>query len=273
MDTVEHLALNSAAGALKHMLDKAERALSQIQTRNGDKPVDLETTTIVPRTRLNFPSGRGVSDADPLRLNPSTQTPFTIVRPDNSVPETTIDIARIWGVRSAFSWSVSHSMGTELFAMQVDPVTRDYASTYKGNPTPMEYVTSMYMFRSGTIDLRFKFVPTAFHSGAISVSTEFSRPVAGDAGNYNAVMNTYTKTFQPGDQRSFEFTIPCIYDTTFLRCTKLPFNPMLLDQDGSRENVNAAVGTYTEVRTKVRVRVVNELKPIPSAPQSIIQPI
>lgn len=269
MDTIAPIAGASIAGALKPALIAAEKALSQMDTRNRDKPIDQKAQVIIPRVRMNFPSGKGLSDAEPLRLNPSTQTPFTSVRPEINLPQTTLDIARIWGLKGAFRWDMAQAVGTEIHSLQVDPVTRDYNQTYNGNPTPLEYVTSMYMFWSGTIDLRFDFVSTSFHTGAVSVSVEFSRPVASDPANYTAIMNTYTKTFHLGDQRSFEFTVPYIYDTTFRRSTKLPFNPMLLDQDGSEANQSTATAVYTEVRTKVSVRVVNQLRPIPSAPQGI----
>lgn len=71
-------------------------ALDQLgSSRNQDKPTVNQATIVVPRPRLHFPSGKGLSDAIPMRMNLTALTSFDQIKAFPDDPKTVLDIARI----------------------------------------------------------------------------------------------------------------------------------------------------------------------------------
>nr|6EH1_C Chain C, structural protein VP3 [Sacbrood virus] len=182
-------------------------------------------------------------------------------------PRTTLDIARIWGLRSTFNWGSGDEHGKELFNTVLDPGLRFYDQDYEGQITPMEYVTGLYNFWSGPIELRFDFVSNAFHTGTVIISAEYNR----SSTNTDECQShsTYTKTFHLGEQKSVHFTVPYIYDTVVRRNTASAYLPVT-DYD-KVDNVSRAqaMGIRAESKMRVKVRVVNVLRPVASTTSTI----
>nr|AWK77861.1 polyprotein [Bundaberg bee virus 5] len=267
MDIVGDLASALPTKSLKSLISGVEQSLDQLgKSVNQDKPTRVDALIVVPRPRLHFPSGKGISDASPLRMNPTALTSFKDIKGYSDDPKTTLDIARIWGLRSSFVWSATGVEGSELFNSVLDPMSRSYSSTYDGQPTPLEYVCSFYQFWSGPIELRFDFVSNSFHTGAVIISAEFNR--TSDDTDECQSHSTYTKTFHLGDQKSVDFRVPYIYDTVMRRSTTLPFCPVFTVASSDAIRVSA-VAVRPEAKMRVKVRVLNALRPVASAPQEI----
>lgn len=235
---------------------------------NCDKPIDLQRQAIViPKTRMNFSSGKGAVDVMPMRIDPSTMTSFL---PDHDYPEDPtdmMDIARIWGLAWSFKWSINDAENKILSDQAIDPTFHCGAGKYSGTPSPLEYVCSMYQFWSGPIEVRLDFVTNAFHTGAVMLSAEFGRA----SQNYTQASSTYTKTFHLGAQKSVNFIIPYIFDTPYRRTSCVPYTP--LGKDGTytpealvRLGRNALLH---EVTSRFKVTVMNKLVPIQSVAQTI----
>lgn len=233
---------------------------------NLDKPVDLERQQqVIPKTRLNFSSGKGASDATPLRMDPAV---ITTMLPDHHYPDDPVDmldIAKIWGLAWTFDWKASDVEGKILASQFINPTYHSVGTTYSGTPTPLEYVCSMYQFWSGPIELRFDFVSNAFHTGSIMISAEFGR----QSGSIVDSSSAYTKTFHLGDQKSVSFVVPYIFDNPYRRTSTTPWTPLgevATDSTPSRLGQNALIH---EVTSRVTVRVINALVPITSVTQNI----
>nr|UDL13967.1 MAG: polyprotein [Xiangshan picorna-like virus 1] len=266
MDTLLQAGIQATAPAIKKLVVGVEKTLDQLgKSHNQDKPTDIKCMTIIPRPRMHFGNGKGISDAIPLRNSVTALTSFQHVKASPNDPVSTLDIAKIWGLRSAFKWSTSQTDGVTLFEMVVDPALRSYKEDYLGQVTPLEFVCGMYNFWSGPIDMRFDFVSNSFHTGAVIISAEFNR----ESSTATQSFSTYTKTFHLGEQKSVDFRIPYIYDTVWRRNTGLPYIPLVDDNTTSDEIRRTAIGLRPEVKTKVKVRIINELVPIQSAPQVI----
>lgn len=254
---------------------------------NQDKPYLGQTSCVVPQPRLNFTAGKGVSDNIPLFLNPATTVTQLGDYQNSSDPTDVLSIARIYGLESHFSWTKDHTAGTRIFDWPITPgsfgVNGDgYVDT---TPCPLEYVTQMYNFWSGAIEARLDFVSNAFHVGTIQIDIVFNR----QSDKEGEIASTYTKTFDLGDQKSVEFTIPYIYDTPFRRTNTTALypqfaNPTVVEVYNrltpiTSTNVTAnqlATGSnlnppYLGERSRayVYVTVLNPLTPITAAPNSI----
>ena len=268
MDVIGTLISGGPTPALKDILIGVEKTLDQLgRSNNQDKPKDVSSITIIPKPRLGFPHGKGKSDAVAMRVNPVALTSFQEVSAYPDEPRTTLDIARIWGLRSTFNWGSGDEHGKELFNTVLDPGLRFYDQDYEGQITPMEYVTGLYNFWSGPIELRFDFVSNAFHTGTVIISAEYNR----SSTNTDECQShsTYTKTFHLGEQKSVHFTVPYIYDTVVRRNTASAYLPVT-DYD-KVDNVSRAqaMGIRAESKMRVKVRVVNVLRPVASTTSTI----
>ncbi len=136
MDIIGTLVSGGPTPALKDILVGVEKTLDQLgRSQNQDKPKDVNTITIVPKPRLGFPHGKGRSDAVAMRMNPVALTSFQQVSAYPDEPRTTLDIARIWGLRSTFNWGSGDDHGKELFNTVLDPGLRFYDQDYEGQIT------------------------------------------------------------------------------------------------------------------------------------------
>ncbi|APG78007.1 hypothetical protein [Hubei picorna-like virus 41] len=254
--------------ALKEVLIGAEKAFDQLgASRNQDKPSKLLANVVVPRPRLNFGGGKGVADVVPLRVNPHTLTNYHFVSCPTDEPKSFYELARIWGVYKQFDWKATHAEGTSLGEFIMDPTARSYTKDVIGESTPLEYACANYAFWSGPIELRFDFVSNAYHTGTIQISAEFGRKTA--AANACESSSTYTKMFHLGEQRSVSFRVPYIYDTVYRRSTANYYQPYE-SQPTSDDIRSKSLVIAPESQTYIKIRVINALKPISSAPQSIV---
>lgn len=254
--------------SLKAVLKGVEATLDQLgSSHNQDKPTDVRSLVVVPRPRSQFPSGKGVSDATVMRMNPHALTSFKYVKRYEDDPVTTLQIARIWGLRSEFTWAANYAEGVELFNSILDPTSRSYTQDYKGQVTPLEYVCGIYQFWSGPIDLRFDFVSNAFHTGSVIISAEYNR--TSTSTDECQSHSTYTKTFHLGDQKSVMFRVPYIYDTVWRRSAGMVFNPINNDSNATNDIKNKAIGIRPESRMRVKVRILNALRPVSSTTSTI----
>lgn len=273
MDTVcDSIASAVPVRGIKTILKSAEAVVDQIgKYKNYDKPRDPYATIIVPRPRLNFTTGKGLSDAIPLRLNPNSLTSFATVQPYSDEPRSTLEIAQIWGLRNTFKWNATHKAGDELMNITIDPTARFYNKGYEGNPTPLEYVCGMYNFWAGTIEIRLDFVSNAFHTGSVMLAAEFMRPTTASNTTENEMQtaSTYTKTFHLGEQKSVTFTVPYIYDTVWRRTNALTYQPLLAKPKVTDAIKNHSITIRPESNAKFRLRVINELRPVCSTTQEI----
>lgn len=272
MDSVGLLMNALPSQELKGVLSGAEKLLKGLgNTSNRDKPTTLKSIITIPRPKLNFCTGKGLMDVVPLKSNPYAMTSYQHIKPYSDDPKTMLDIAHIWGLRSAFTWKAGDKPSDNfLGSMLIDPTCRAYGEEYDGVPTPLETVCSMYNFWSGPIEFRLDFVSNAFHTGAIMVSIEFGRPSEGQGRESKCdAASTYTKTFHLGDQKTFSFTVPYIYDTVWRRTSGLPYDPMFAGKKGDDEVRKRSLVVYPESKTFVNIQIINELRPVSSAPQEI----
>lgn len=265
---LEDIVTPTTSRALREVLRGAEKAFDQLgSSRNQDKPGCVEGSIIVPHPRLNFGTGKGMIDVSPLRVNPHTLTNFHKTKCPTDEPKTFYELSRIWGVTNTFKWSKESASGVELLSLNIDPTLRSYTADYEGEPTPLEYACSNFMFWSGTIELRFDFVSTSFHTGTVQISAEFGRQTV--AANECESSSTYTKMFQLGEQKSVTFTVPYIYDTVMRRTTGDIWNIYPSATTTSDEIKYNSLTIAPESRTFVKVKVMNPLRPVASAPQEI----
>lgn len=267
MDALAELALGAAPAPLKSILKEVENTICQFgKSNNQDKPTTNRMNIFVPRPRMHFGCGKGISDAVALKNNPFAQTSFREISPFVDDPKTTLDIARIWGLRTRSSWAASTAQGTELFDFALDPTMRSTKTDYKGSPTPLEFMCGMYNFWSGPIELRFDFISNSFHTGAVIISAEFNR-TSTDTDQCES-QSTYTKTFHLGEQKSVSFTVPYIFDTVWRRTSNQPYLPEGNDTT-TPEIKYASLSVRPDVKTRIKMRVLNVLRPVAAAPQSI----
>nr|WET60305.1 putative polyprotein [La Jolla virus] len=249
------------AGAVVSMLDKGLKICGAI--KNMDKPYDDQRVQqVILRPRMNFQTGVGASDSVPLRLDPLAQTTYL---PDHEYPDdptTVLDIAKIWGFAGAFTWKASSTEGSELFNIPIEPTWRNRDS-WAGVPTPLEYISSMYQFWSGPLEVRLDFVSNAFHTGSIMLSAEFGRAST----NVEQSGSTYTKVFHLGNQKTVSFVIPYIYDTVWRRTSTVPFSVLRTNLDASARS--GQISTMRANSSAFKVRVINKLVPVQSVVQDI----
>lgn len=250
--------MEAALGALA--LEEGLKFIGNIV--NKDKPIDLQRQAqYVPKPRLNFSTGKGASDVNPIKLDPSTLTTFTEDHEYPEDPSDVVEIARIWGFVGSFEWNTSSTEGSLLYSQPMDPTWR-ITSSFDGVPTPLEYVSSMYQFWSGPMEVRFDFVSNAFHTGSVIISAEFGR----ECSSILQASSTYTKVFHLGEQRTVSFVIPYIYDTVWRRTQSVPFCPIQTGLAGGNYGLNAINRTLS---SKLTVRVVNVLVPVTSVTPTI----
>lgn len=268
MDVMSDIVASTAGMALKETLKRAEKAFDQVgKSRNQDKPSEIRALTVIPQPRLNFSGGVGVVDIVPLRMNPHTLTNYKNIICPNDEPRSFYELARIWGIIKAFTWSSTSTEGSELCDVIIDPTSRDYTSDHKlGEMTPLEYACGNFALWSGPIEVRIDFVSNSYHTGTVQLSAEFGRTTKSNSTCESS--SAYTKIFHLGDQKSVTFTIPYIYDTVMRRTTANfvnPYNHVAATTEIGKKAITIAPLSQTHFK----VRVLNLLRPVSSASQSI----
>nr|UHR49797.1 MAG: polyprotein [Sanya leptocorisa acuta iflavirus 1] len=214
-DVVEAILDQVPTKGIKKILNAAEAVIDQIGKQdNMDKPKTAYGSVIIPRPRLNFSSGIGISDAVALRSNPCSLTTFYADHQITNTPKTVLDIARIWGILATFQWKSTNKVGDVLYSLICDPTMRKYTADYSGVLTPIEYVSSFYAFWGGPTEIRLDFVSSGnYHNGTVLLSAQYIRA----AEDVCAYESCYTKTFHLGKQKSVSMTIPWISETPYRR--------------------------------------------------------
>nr|DBA44355.1 TPA_asm: polyprotein [Halyomorpha halys virus] len=264
---IEDLVTPPTQRALREVLKGAENAIDQLGANsNRDKPPDLQLLSVVPHPRKNFASGKGPIDVMPLRLNPYTATNYQDIVVPQDEPKSFYDLGRIWSLYKSFQWSKTNTIDTIIGDMIIDPCCRNYSGDYSGEPTGLEYALGNYCFWSGVIELRFDFVSNSFHTGTVQISAEFGRTTS--ATDLCQSSSTYTKIFHLGEQKTCNFNVPYIYDTVMRRTTANLINPY--NKAETNKTIKQRALTVAPLsQTHVKVRVINELRPVASTPQSI----
>lgn len=264
---VEDIITPPTQRALREVLKGAENAIDQLgSNENRDKPPDLQSLSVVPHPRKNFASGKGPIDVIPLRINPYTATNYDQIAVPTDEPKTFYDLSRIWSLYKSFDWSKANKINTVIGDIIIDPCCRSYTADYSGEPTGLEYALGNFCFWSGVIELRFDFVSNSFHTGTIQISAEFGRTTTET--DLCQSSSTYTKIFHLGEQRTCNFNVPYIYDTAMRRTTANLINPY--NRQATSKTIKQRALTIAPLsQTHVKIRVINELRPVASTPQQI----
>lgn len=257
--------------ALKPVLNSAEKLLDRFgKVMNQDKPIDQRVNIVVPRPRMNFSHGVGLSDAVSLTLNPAATTTFMDEHVYDDEPKTVLDLARIWGLQYKSMWSANQEAGSVIFNIKGTPNSRaasqnETIAIWKGVPTPFEYVSSMYNFYSGPYEYRFDFVSNSFYTGAVAITAEFGR--LSEPGDECQSYATYTKVFHLGEQRSVNFVVPYIYDTVWRRTGFQAYS------DVSNPEIRLQTTPFITIDpvcyTRIKMTVINKLIPVSTVPNQI----
>lgn len=252
--------------SIKAVLVGAEAMIDQLgESQNQDKPTNDQNTNVTARPRPNFCNSKSLYDGVVMRMNPLTTTSYRDIQVLPNTPQTVLDIAKIWGLYSTFKWTATDKPGEVLTKWMVDPTIRTDVLTYSGVPTPLEYVSSMYNFWSGPLEVRLDFVSNDFHTGTVMLSVEYERSSDEDPEVNSA--SAYTKTFHLGDQKSVSFVIPYIHDTVWRRTSGQVFDPVVASDD--MLDPFRALSLRAETRTVFRIRVINDLRPASSTTQTV----
>lgn len=232
---------------------------------NWDKPQDVTNIIqTVPRPRLNFFTGKGLSDAIQMRMSPYATDilPEQLFRPSD--PQTVHDLARIWGYHEVFALNTTDTAGTIVYSWVVDPASSSTNfppgtdTTGLGVPSPFLFVNGLYNFWSGPIEMRFDFVSNDFITGTIQVAFEPGRMSTTELQG----QSTYTKTFHLGEQRSFTFTIPYINDTVMRRTGIETYNEYTQSDSTTGETQDKARGVRMQSVNSITMRVINPLRSV-----------
>lgn len=90
-----------------------------------------------------------------------------------------------------FNWGVADTVGTTLFAMDVDPMAERRTAVPGGTqiiPTSLSFASRPFSAWSGTLKYRFQVIASQYHRGRISIIYDPTGPLTGDP--YNTTFNT-----------------------------------------------------------------------------------
>lgn len=250
---------------------------------NQDKPYLEQVTNVCPAPRKNFCSGDGVSDSIPLTF--SRQATVTTLNEyvNENDPINFESLAKKYGLFSEFNWTTSNSVGDEIWKKEISPTVRrmddsgDDKILKNRIPTPLDYASSQFAFWRGTIDMKFLFVSTPFHTGTVQFEITFGR----GANNIYDSSSVYTKTFQLGEQREMELTVPFIYDTPWRMTQPYVSWPRTAGSETGMSTSKISANTQSRfadaycmsndfvTNTKITCRVINGLTPLDNVSKKI----
>nr|AWS06671.1 polyprotein [Maize-associated retrovirus 1] len=239
-------------GVLEHteqFLDNVDRLV------NMDKPTDLfSRMMVIPTPRLSLSHGRGPADCTPMRLDPSALTSYTGDHTRMLHSTSLKAIMRTWSLLDSVLWDTGMDNGDFLTSWVLNP------SNLRGSKelrhyTTLEHVCNFFQFWRGTLEFRFDFVSSTFHTGSIQVAAEFGRQNNADM---CSGASTYVKDFDLGDQKTFTFVVPYIYDTVWRRTGTIPFCNLGKTPRQTQKFVRGGLRQF--VSSKLTLRVINALK-------------
>nr|AQZ42314.1 polyprotein [Ixodes holocyclus iflavirus] len=219
------------------LVNQAESLLRNVlPDRNRDNPTNPTAhIAVVPYSAHSWCVGTNqVEHLNPLRLDPTAVTPHVEPTDEMSV----LYVARHFGFVKALEWQTTHSTGKLVGYFTVTPVNvcdlsiRDQAdpataklSVYES--TPLSMVTGLFSYWRGSIEFRFDFVASAFHTGRLAVCFV---PGNAEIQRYEDCIQSYVQYFDLQTDTSFTFVCPYISNKTWCSVTKpTPQFPSTLD--------------------------------------------
>lgn len=254
------------------MLKAVDLAAETIITGDLDKPTLLhKTSQVTPNPSFGWCNAKSTTYCDVLRADQSAKMAFPTRCMESVKHSSLYDIARQWGYLTTLTWSVNADAGTALLNIPLEPAfwsnqmenTIQFAYTI---PPPVSAVARMAQYYTGTFEFRIEFVSTMFHSGSVTVSLEYGREST--TGDSCAPYASYNMTFDLGETKIMEFTVPYIYDTPYRRTNTVPYYAHVALTDPTAIN-KYRTGLVMRVNSKVYIRVANPLR-APSTVANVI---
>lgn len=252
-----------AVNAIDNLLDEADSFIG------GDKPVNmLNVISTVPKPRMFFPNGRGMSDASIMRLDPTSCTRINS-RIDSEI-KTLGHIARIWGVLGKWEWTSGNKAGDVIFELPLDPtcLIENAKVLTIGTLPPVCWVTSINSMYNGPLEFMVRVVSTNFHSGSLSIHYEYGRNPSVDSDVACQPFAYQFETFDLGTTTEFSFEAPYIYDTPWRRTTNLQAN-MSHGYGFAVEDRTTSSSIKMANEGHIEVRVLNPLKAADTVKNSV----
>nr|UXL90898.1 MAG: polyprotein [Fuyun tick virus 2] len=206
----------------KSVLNAAEGLLRQFGADlNRDNPTEVQQQpAMIPYTSHSWCIGTNqVEVLNQLRLDAIATTPH--YEPSD---EMRVDyICRHYGFLGSFLWSTNYNTGRELETYSVGPMCLDNcAAISTGDATkqtlneymcpPVHVISSMFAYWRGSLEFRFDFVATMFHTGRVVACFV---PGPDNLSRMRDCVQSYTQYFDLSNTNSFTFVCPYICDKTW----------------------------------------------------------
>lgn len=143
-----------------------------------------------------------------LRMSPLAQTPDCGMSNMNLFENQ----LRTWSLLTKFEWAGGDASGHLLYSIPAEPVLPlpNYEVTQVSNRTArhlpiLAILSSMRAYWSGDLELKFEFVSTMFHTGAIQVCCV---PGVLDDPTLERAKNSHSSIFKLKDTKEFIFVVP-----------------------------------------------------------------
>lgn len=181
---------------------------------NRDKPAIFDQPA---EFRPNYVGNMAVGvEAEPVnifRLDPTATTVQVEELMLEGEVKSLLELTRIWGFYGTFEFTTAQTSNTRIWVDPVDPVPYGRLLAQTGRPmqvsgefTPLETISNMFMYYSGSIEYRFDFICTQFHTGLVMVAFIPYNPAVTE----QQARSAYYKIFDLREQKSFTFTVPYI---------------------------------------------------------------
>nr|WFD55765.1 MAG: polyprotein [Haemaphysalis flava iflavirus] len=209
--TLEHQMFSMAVNAVQAALRSVSEDL------NRDNPTaPTPHPSMIPYSSHSWSVGTNqVELLNPLRLDPLGVTPHF----ETSDEMTVSNIVSHFGLMKTLEWTMSQSNGTLLLSLIVTPMNiadlsrRTIADPSKNalasyESTPLAVISSMFAYWRGSIEFRFDFVASMFHTGRLAfcyVPTQRG----GESVSFRNALQSYVTYFDLGGDPSV--TIKCDY--------------------------------------------------------------
>nr|QIS88066.1 MAG: polyprotein [Gerbovich virus] len=186
---------------------------------NRDNPTDVSPASVmVPNSAHSWCVGDNVPEVtNVLRLDALATTPHFDTCEEMKVQ----NVVRHFGGLGIRKWSVENNFQFRLFTLPVTPihvsqVRSSTAETSQTLPsyvlTPLARVASLFAYWRGTIEFRFDFVASMFHTGRIAVCFV----PGGSTKTFYGDTQSYVQYFDLQDNTSFTYKCPFISDVPWI---------------------------------------------------------
>jgi len=163
--------LASIAGPTSLMLS----GLSGLASYFGySRPVSGEPVALMsPHYNNSLPNSQGLSPASVMAFNKDAKVKAIVDFSPGGLDETSVNfVKRQWAFYDEFSWSNSSGLGVQLYKKDLN---LGYSQAFASSTTmaPITFLSNLFRFYRGGIEIMFKFVKTGFHSGSLAVSCQY----------------------------------------------------------------------------------------------------